>query len=58
MEGTGLSTIIGAIGEITPLVGTVFTLMTSNPLLLAFTAVGMVGVGFGIFKMAKGAAKR
>ena len=42
---------------ITTLVGNVWTLMTSNPLLLVFLAVSLLGVGIGVFKIIKGASK-
>jgi hypothetical protein len=38
------------------LMGTVWTMMTSNPLLTLFLAVGLLGVGVAVFRMIKGAA--
>lgn len=43
---------------VTDLVGNVWTLMTSNPLLLTFLCVSLLGVGIGVFRMIKGAAHK
>lgn len=42
---------------LTTLMGNVWTMMTSNPLLTLFLAVAVLSVGVGVFKMIKGASK-
>ena len=53
-----MSAVLGSIDTITELVGHVWTLMTSNPLLALFLCVSLLGVGVGIFRMIKSAARR
>ena len=55
---TGLETILAMTSTVTDLVGNVWTLMTSNPLLLTFLCVSLLGVGIGVFRMIKGAAHK
>ena len=54
---TGLSAILTGTETVITLVGNVFTLITSNPLLCVFAAVGLLGVGVGVFKMLKRASR-
>ena len=60
MEGTvvtGMEQITAAMDTVTTVVGSVFTLITGNPLLAAFAAAGLLGVGIGVFSAVKGAAR-
>lgn len=55
MEGTAtVSSIIGTVGSIFEAaigwVGDVATCVTSNPILLIFAVIGLVGLGVGLFK--------
>jgi len=52
-----MSAILGAVSDVTTLMGDLFTIMTSNPLMLFFLAASLVGVGIGVFKKIKGAAR-
>lgn len=52
-----MESITGGMSTITTIVGDVFTLMTSNPLLCVFLAASLVGVGIAIFRKIKGAAR-
>lgn len=49
----GMETIIAGIGDVTDLVGEVFTVITGNPLLTFFLAVSVLGVGFRVFRQAR-----
>lgn len=53
-----MTAIITALTDVTGLVSTVFGVITENPVLLFFTAAGLLPVGFGIFRMAKRAARK
>lgn len=52
-----MSAIIEATGTITTLVGDVFGMITANPLLCVFCAASLIGVGIGVFKRIKRAAR-
>lgn len=52
MEG-----ITAAMATITTIVGDVFTLMTSNPLLCVFLAAGLLSIGIAVFSEIKGATR-
>ena len=55
MEGS--STITSGVSTITSLVGDVWTLMTSNPLVMVFVGASLLGVAIGIIrKLTKGRA--
>lgn len=54
---TGIDVVTGAISGVVDVVGQIFTVMTGNPYLLFFMAAGLLGVGIGIFKQLKRAAK-
>ena len=41
----------------TDMVGEVFTMITGNPLLCVFVAASLIGVGIGVFKRIKRAAR-
>lgn len=61
-SGTGTSTstldpIITAMGSLVDVMGEVWSVMTSNPLLLAFLAASLFGVGIRVFRKVKGAAR-
>ena len=55
-SGGDLSAITGAFSTVTSLVSTVFSLITGNPLLAVFVAIGLMGSGIGIFKRLKKAS--
>lgn len=55
--GSAMTALITGIGDVTTVVGSVFTLITGNPLLAFFVAASLVGVGIGVFQQAKGAAR-
>lgn len=57
-EPTGMDAVIAAIPTLTTMVGKVWELMTSNPLLTLFLAVSMISVGVWVFRMIKRAATR
>lgn len=60
MEGataTGLEAVIASFSTLTQLTGQVWTMMTSNALLTLFLGVSLLGVGVGVFRMIKGAAR-
>ena len=49
--------ITSGVTTITDVVGSVWTLMTSNPLVMVFVGAGLLGVGIGIVrKLTKGKA--
>lgn len=54
----GLSTVTGAMSTVTGFMETVWDVMTSNPYITVFLAVGFVYVGIRIFKAVKRAAAR
>mgnify|MGYP007062347668 FL=1 len=58
--GTSTSTlapIITAMGSLVEVMGEVWDVMTSNPLLLVFLAASLFGVGIRIFRKVKSAAR-
>ncbi len=53
----GETSITSGISTITEVVGSVWTLMTSNPLVMVFVGAGLLGVGIGIIRrLTKGKA--
>ena len=52
-----METILAASETLTSVVGTVFTLITGNPLLSVFCAGSLIGVGVAVYKRVKGAAR-
>ena len=54
---TGMTEITAGIETITTVVGSVFTMITGNPLLAAFAGAGLLAVGIGVFSAIKGAAR-
>ena len=52
-----LTAILDAVTDVTALMGNIFGVMTSNPLLTFFLAASLVGVGVGVFKRVKSAAR-
>lgn len=54
---TGMTAIVNGATTITTLVGNVFDMITSNPLLCVFAAAGLLSIGIGVFKRLKRAAK-
>lgn len=54
---TGIAVVTGAISNVVDVVGQIFTVMTGNAYLVFFMAAGLLGVGIGIFKRLKSAAK-
>lgn len=53
----GMDAIMGALDTITQLMGKVWTLMTSNPLLTLFVAAALIPVGVGAFVAIRNAAR-
>ena len=53
---SGMDAIIGGLSSVTSVIGEIFSLMTSNPLLLFFLACSLVGAGIGVFRKVKGAS--
>ena len=52
-----MTTILESITEVViPLMGTVFSVMTENPLLTAFIAISLVSAGVGLFSRVRRAA--
>jgi len=54
---TGMAAILGEMSDITSVVGSVFTLITTNAYLAFFACVGLVIAAIRIFKKLKKAAK-
>ena len=52
-----MAAVLASTETITSLVSSVWTLMTSNPLLTLFLGVSLLGVGVGVFRMIKSAAR-
>ena len=52
-----MATVISAIDDVVSVVGTVFTAIIGNPLLVFFLAVSLLGAGIGIFMGLKNAAR-
>lgn len=59
MDGTttAMDTVITAVGEVLELSGTVLNTITTNPILTFIFATGFVGIGVGVFRMLKRAAR-
>ncbi len=62
MEGTpatptGMDAVLEATDTVASLMGKVWTLMTSNPLLTVIVAAGVLTIGLGIFRKVKRTAK-
>ena len=54
---TGMDAVIAAMSTITELVGSVFDVMTGNPLLTVFLAAGLLTIGISIFTELKSATR-
>lgn len=54
---TGMNAVIAAMDTITELVGSVFDVMTGNPLLTVFLAAGLLTVGISTFTALKSATR-
>ena len=54
-QEAGLSTVLAGTETITTLVGDVFDMVISNPLLCVFVAASLIGVGIRVFKRMKSA---
>lgn len=52
-----MTAILAGITDVTTVVGDVFTVMTANAYTTFLLAGSVIGVGIGIFKLVKGAAK-
>ena len=52
-----MTTIVTAMGTLVEIMGEVWKVMVSNPLLVVFLAASLFGVGIKIFRKVKGAAK-
>ncbi len=63
MEGTpaaaatGMDAVLEATDTVSTLMGDVWTLMTSNPLLTLIVAAGVLTIGLGIFRRVKRTAR-
>lgn len=51
-----MGAVTAAMSTITTVVGEVFTMITSNPLLCVFMAASLIGVGIAVFRKIKGAS--
>ena len=54
---TGMATIISGIADVTSVLGTVFTTITGNAYCVFLLAVSVVGIGLGVFRKVKKAAR-
>ena len=54
---TDMESILEGLETISTVVGSVFTMITGNPLLATFAGAGLLAVGIGIFSAVKGAAR-
>lgn len=54
---SGMPAVLGAFETVTSLMNSVWTLMTSNPLLTLFLAAGLLTIGVRAFRQIKRAAK-
>lgn len=54
---SGMPAVLGAFETVTSLMNSVWTLMTSNPLLTLFLAAGLLSIGVRAFRQIKRAAK-
>lgn len=54
---TGMAAVIAAMSTVTELMGSVWDLLTSNPLLTLFVAAGLLPVGIRIFVKLRNAAR-
>lgn len=54
---TAMEGMTTAIGQATEIVGSCVELVTGNPLLMVLFSGAFIGLGFRIFKKAKGAAR-
>lgn len=54
---SGMPAVLGAFDTVTSLMNSVWTLMTSNPLLTLFLAAGLLSIGVRAFRQIKRAAK-
>ena len=52
-----MAAVTAAMSSITSLVTSVWELMTSNALLTVFLSAGLLGVGVGVFRQIKSAAR-
>lgn len=53
----GMSAVMSAVDTITQLMGKVWDLLTSNPLLALFVAAGLLPVGIALFTSLRNAAR-
>lgn len=54
---TTVATILGNTSSITQVVGDVWEIMTSNPLLMVFMCASLLTLGFAFYRKAKRAAR-
>lgn len=52
-----MNAVMGSMSTVTQLMTSVWDMMTSNPLLTLFLAVGLISIGVAVFKKVKRAAK-
>lgn len=55
---TGMDAVMGSMPTLVSLMSQVWTMMTSNPLLTLYLAVGLIAVGVAVFRLIKRAAHR
>lgn len=53
----GIGVIVSAVGDVVSMCGKVFDVMVGNPLLLFFTAAGVLSCAIGVFAHLKHVAK-
>ena len=53
---TGATSIISGVSDVISVAGQAVTFMTGNSLCLLFIGASVLGIGFGIFRKAKGAS--
>lgn len=56
-SGGGIGTIVNAVGDVVSMCTKVFDVMVANPLLLFFTAAGVLSCAIGVFAHLKHVAK-
>lgn len=54
---SGMTAVLGTVTTISSLLDSVWTLMTSNPLLTLFLGVSLLTVGIRVFRRVRGAAR-
>lgn len=58
LEGGALDKVLGVVPQLFTLATTCFNAVLDNPVLLLYFSVGLIGIGFAIFRKMKRAAVR